>query len=90
MTLSGSEICTLRRISRARSARLLGILAGDRVDLGHLVADPDRRVQRPAGVLVDHRDLVGAQLAHLRLAQVGEVLAATVTVPLEMRPLRGR
>ncbi len=55
--------------------RLLGILAGDHEHLGHLVADPDRRVQRPARVLVDHRDLRGAQLAHLRLAQVRQVLA---------------
>ena len=55
--------------------RPLGILAGDHEHLGHLVADPDRRVQRPARVLVDHRDLRGAQLAHLRLAQVREVLA---------------
>ena len=75
MTLSGSEICTLRSISLARSSRPLGVLAGDLEDLGHLVADPDRRVQRAARVLVDHRHLRGAQLAHLRLAHVREVLA---------------
>ena len=56
-------------------ARLLGVDAGDHEHLGDLVADPDRRVQRAARVLVDHRDLGRAQRAHLRLAHAGEVLA---------------
>ena len=37
--------------------------------LGHLATDPDRRVQRPAGLLVDHRDRVLAELAQLALVQ---------------------
>ena len=40
-------------------------IAGDLEDLRHLPADLDRGVQRAAGLLVDHRDAVRAQLAQL-------------------------
>ncbi len=44
-------------------------------DLRHLPADADRRVQRPARVLVDHRDGVQPQPAQLLLAQREHVAA---------------
>jgi len=43
--------------------RLVLADAGDLVHLGDLAADPDRRVQRPAGLLVDHGHGAGPQLA---------------------------
>ena len=47
----------------------LPVQAGDLVDLGDLAADLDRRVQRPPGLLVDHRDRAGPQLAQRVLPQ---------------------
>ena len=46
---------------RARSQRLGCRYAAELEDLGHLPADAERRVQRAAGILIDHRDAVGAQ-----------------------------
>jgi len=41
--------------------------------LGDLSADRQHRVQRGHRLLKDHRDLVAADLAHLRLTEVQEV-----------------
>ena len=60
MTLAGSEMRT--RLSMAIGA-IVGRLsrdAGKLEDLGQLPADADRRVQRLAGILIDHRDAFGA------------------------------
>ncbi len=57
---------------------LLGLALGDPGDrerLGDLVADADRRVQRPAGVLVDHRHARRAHPPHVALAHGEQVLA---------------
>jgi hypothetical protein len=49
--------------------------AGDRVRLSHLVADADRRVQRAAGVLIDHRDARGPHPADVLFAHGQQVRA---------------
>ena len=72
---AGSEICTLRSISCARSSDSRLVVAPEPEHFGDLVADADRRVQRRARVLVDHRDRRGAQAAHLGLAHRQQVLA---------------
>ena len=56
-------------------AGLGGGHAGDREGLGDLVADADRRVQRAARVLVDHRHALRAQGAHVVVAHGEQVLA---------------
>ena len=52
------------RLQRAL-LRLLAALAEDRERLGHLGPDLGRRVERGAGVLVDHRGVVDPELADL-------------------------
>ena len=49
--------------------RLLALDAGELEHLGDLPPDLDRRVQRPPGLLVDHRDRARAQLAQLAALQ---------------------
>ena len=68
------DLHALERMPRevVRGARLL---APDPEDLRHLLADPDRRVQGGAGVLVDHRHRLGAKLPELRLAERERVAA---------------
>ena len=51
------------------------LLTPDLEHLGDLLADPERGIQRRAGVLVDHRDGLGAELPQLRLAQRERVAA---------------
>ena len=47
--------------------------AMETVDLGDLAADRERRVQRAAGILIDHRHPVAAQAAKLRFPGRREV-----------------
>ena len=44
-------------------------------DLGHLLADADRRIEGAPGILIDHRDGIGPELAQLGIAQREEVAA---------------
>ncbi len=55
--------------------RLLSRNPGELVDLGDLTADVDRRVECLAGLLVDHRDLAGPELAELLVVQRQDVAA---------------
>ena len=72
--------------------RRLAVQARDLVDLGDLAADPQRRVQRPARLLVDHRDGAWpAASAASAWPMASDVHAALmVTEPALTRPLRGR
>ena len=71
-------------------SRLLRRLAEDRERLGDLRADLGRRVQRGAGVLVDHRRVVGPELADLLVVHPRDVVAPTRIRPPVMTALRGR
>ena len=51
----------------------LVLAAGQRVHLGHLVTDADRRVQRGTRVLVDHPHLLRAHAPHVALGHLREV-----------------
>ncbi len=55
--------------------RLVARRTADLEDLGDLPAHPHRGVQRRSGVLVDHRDGVGAALPHLVVAHAPQVVA---------------
>ena len=87
----GSEICTFRSASSARSSACLARDAGDLEHLGDLAADADRRVERAAGVLVDHRHGARAQLAQLLARPCSSTLRPSIAIepPLTL-PLRGR
>ncbi len=65
--------------------------SGDLVHLGHLASYADRRVERPAGLLVHHRYHASPELAQGTLVQGGDVLtvhgdraAAEAPVPREV------
>ena len=62
-------------MASARSHTLGGRHAGDLEDLGHLLADADGGVQRPAGILIDHRDAAGAQAAQRHRIHGERILA---------------
>ena len=60
-------------------------------DLGDLAADADRRIQRRAGVLVDHRDRVVRGIRRSSLPRSASTSSpATWIEPARTRPLRGR
>ena len=60
------------------------------VDLGHLVADPNRRVKSGGRVLVDHGNPAHAQLAHLGVAHGQQVLARHPDAALAHPPVTGQ
>ena len=74
----------------ARVARLALRGAEHGECLRDLRPDPDRRVQRSAGVLVDHRDRTGADSRSSRRPCASTSRPATVIDPRETRPFRAR
>ena len=90
MTRPGSEIWTLRSISSADAVRRVRRLAGDLEHLGDLPAHPQRRVQRPPGFLVHHRDGAGPQVAQRRRPIASGSCPLMLIVPALTRPLLGR
>ena len=65
---AGRRSAPCASMASARSSAACAVQAGDLVHLGDLAADLDRRVQRPPGLLVDHRHRAGAQVAQRRRA----------------------
>ena len=59
----------LLRLARGRGG------AADAKDLGHLLAHPQGRVERPAGILVDHRELARAEPSQLAPREADDVAA---------------
>ena len=75
----------------ARSSDSLCAGAADPEDLGDLLADRERRVQRGARVLVDHRDGVRAEPAELAPGASASTSWPSIAIPPQRtRPFRGR
>ena len=62
-------------MAMARSVGCLARNAAKLEDLGQLAADADRRVQRLAGILIDHRDAFGASAPQRLGVELHHILA---------------
>ena len=70
------DLDTLQGLERAFLGLLLA-LAEDREGFDHLRPDLRRRVERRAGILVDHRHVAHPELADLVVTHLGDVIPST-------------